>query len=253
MTTQRKWRFFILIGAGLIAAGAVIYYSNGRVSNDKTQGAIGNRDVYRDATVASADVATPGSAPVATEAILKSSEFKALAKDPAFLALLNDNDFSKLTHVQGFLALLANADFQRQIQDIQFRQLVQSSVFGKALEQQLKNYDRLALTNNLARPLTTTVEGLQAIKSDRLSAFLQLDEHYTRLADKASFDSLMDRYIRLFATLHSEKSFDGLLDRASLQAVLQNKVFADLVGHQDFRAALMDGNASRLVAENGRK
>ena len=67
MTSLRKWRFPILIGSGLIAAGVLFYFSNTHVSTDKTQGAIGQRDVYRDGQVNSADVATPGSAPVATQ------------------------------------------------------------------------------------------------------------------------------------------------------------------------------------------
>ena len=87
MTSLRKWRFPILIGSGLIAAGVLFYFSKTHVSSDKTQGAIGKRDVYRDAQVNSADVAAPGSAPVATQAILESSEFKALAKNQAFQEL----------------------------------------------------------------------------------------------------------------------------------------------------------------------
>ena len=59
MTFLRKWRFPILIGSGLIAAGMLFYFSNAHVNSDKTQGAIGKRDVYRDAQVSSADVATP--------------------------------------------------------------------------------------------------------------------------------------------------------------------------------------------------
>src|SRR5271165_4303244 len=96
MTSLRKWRFPILIGSGLIAAGVLVYFSNTHVSSDKTQGAIGQRDVYRDGQVNSADVATPGSAPVATEAILEGSEFKALAKNAAFQELVRDNSFTEL-------------------------------------------------------------------------------------------------------------------------------------------------------------
>src|SRR5580658_8658121 len=108
MTTQRKWRFFILIGAGLIAAGALVYFSNGHVSTSKTQGAIGQRDVYRDGKVASADVAQPGSAPVATDAILKSSEFKALAKNQAFQELMRSDSFNEMTRNASFMVLLSN-------------------------------------------------------------------------------------------------------------------------------------------------
>ena len=51
MTSLRKWRFPILIGGGLIAAGILFYFSNAHVNSEKTQGAIGKRDVYRDAQV----------------------------------------------------------------------------------------------------------------------------------------------------------------------------------------------------------
>ena len=69
MTKLRKWRFPVLIGSGIIAACGLVYFANGHIGTDKTQGAIGKRDVYRDAQVSSSDVATPGSAPVATSAV----------------------------------------------------------------------------------------------------------------------------------------------------------------------------------------
>src|SRR5580698_10247069 len=106
MTSLRKWRFPILIGSGLIAAGVLFYFSNTHVSSDKTQGAIGKRDVYRDGQVASADVATPGSAPVATTAISESSEFKSLAKNLAFQELLRDNAFNELGRKSNVAELL---------------------------------------------------------------------------------------------------------------------------------------------------
>ena len=49
------------------------------------------------AQVNSADVATPGSAPVATQAILESSEFKSLAKNQAFQELMANSDFNALS------------------------------------------------------------------------------------------------------------------------------------------------------------
>src|SRR5665213_2841177 len=106
MTSLRKWRFPILIGSGLIAAGILFYFSNAHVGSDKTQGAIGQRDVYRDGQVNSADVARPGSAPVATTAILESSEFKSLAKNEAFQELMRDSSFNELARNSNFVGLL---------------------------------------------------------------------------------------------------------------------------------------------------
>src|ERR1700678_3585297 len=112
MSSLRKWRFPILIGSGLIAAGVLFYFSSSHVSSDKTQGAIGKRDVYRDGQVDSADVAAPGSAPVATQAILESSEFKSLAKDHAFQELVNSSEFTALARYKAFGLLLSNPDFR---------------------------------------------------------------------------------------------------------------------------------------------
>jgi hypothetical protein len=104
MTTLRKWRLQILIGGGLMAAGALINPANAQDGPGQTHGGIGKRDVYRDAQVNSADVDTPGSAPVATQAILQTNEFKSLAKNhgqellgtDAFDSLLGGNARQKL-------------------------------------------------------------------------------------------------------------------------------------------------------------
>src|SRR5580700_10128804 len=127
MTTLRKWRFPILIGAGLVAAGVLFYVSSNRVNPEKTQGAIGKRDVYRDGQVASADVDPAGSAPVAVKAVLESGEFKALAKNPAFQEVLSSASFAQLASNQSFVSLLANASFQKLAQDKSFAALLQSS------------------------------------------------------------------------------------------------------------------------------
>ena len=128
MTTLRKWRFPILIGAGLIAAGVLFYVSSNRVNPERTQGAIGKRDVYRDGQVASADVGTPGAAPVAVQAVLESSEFKALAKNPAFQEVLRNQSFAELSRNQAFVTLLADGTFQKMVRFEAFAALIQDAL-----------------------------------------------------------------------------------------------------------------------------
>ena len=108
-TTLRQWRFPILIGSGLLAAGILFYFANTHLSTDKTQGAIGKRDVYREGQVNSADVAQPGTAPVATQAILESSEFKELAKNPAFVSALKDGSLAMALKSPAFTSALQQA------------------------------------------------------------------------------------------------------------------------------------------------
>jgi hypothetical protein len=219
----RKWRFLILIGAGLIAAGAVVYFSNGRISNDKTQGAIGNRDVYRDGKVASADVAKPGTAPVATEAILKSKEFKALAKNPAFQELLRTDAFNEMGRRSEFTDMLANEGFRRLVQDDHFRLLIQSETFKRAMD--------------------------RGLSPDRLIAAVRSESDYARLADQKAFDALVAQHESAFKLLTRDKVFQDLLASGPFKAVLQDDKFALLAARQDFRAALLDGNASQKLAD----
>lgn len=146
----RKLRFPILIGSCALAAGVLFYFSNARTSSDKTQGAIGKREVYRDAQVNSADVATPGTAPVATQAILESSEFKELAKNPAFVSALQD----------GSLALV-----------------MRSSVFTNALMR--------SSTQEMSRTALT-----EAMKSDSHIAYLADNMALTRLFSTQLFRSV---------------------------------------------------------------
>lgn len=144
MTTFRKWRFSILIGSGIVAAGVLLYFSNAHVSSDKTQGAIGKRDVYRESQVNTADIAAPGQAPVATTAILESSEFKALAKNPAFQELVRDSNFSQLKSDQLFARLLADSHFQELVHNSHFMQLMSSDALARALAESNRQDSRQA-------------------------------------------------------------------------------------------------------------
>src|ERR1700739_830853 len=72
MNTLRNLKYPIFIGAGLVAAGTMFYFVHSGVNSQHTQGAIGQRAVYRDTQVNASDVnANPGSAPVATKALME--------------------------------------------------------------------------------------------------------------------------------------------------------------------------------------
>src|SRR5579859_3525553 len=92
MTSLRRWRFPVLIGGGIVAAGTLFYLAGGHVNSLATQGTIAHRDVYRDGDV-KVDVGTPGAAPVAVQAVLQSKDFQKLAKNQAFQGLMNNQAF----------------------------------------------------------------------------------------------------------------------------------------------------------------
>jgi hypothetical protein len=220
MTTLRKWRFTVLIGSGIIAAGALVYFSNGHVGTDKTQGAIGKRDVYRDGQVASADVATPGSAPVATEAILESSEFKALAKDPQFHQLLNDESFKALSANAAFLAILGSADLRGVVQRTEFAAMLNSEVFKHALA-----------------------------SHENLAAALETDARFGTLARSAPMERLFAS--DNFKAIAGDHLFGVLVGKSYFNSVVNDKQFGLLASHADFLSALENGSMQRMTFGNG--
>jgi hypothetical protein len=219
MTTLRKWRFPILIGAGLIAAGALFYVSNYHVNPEKTQGAIGKRDVYRDGEVSSADVGTPGAAPVAVKAVLESGEFKALAKNPAFQEMLKSESFTQLSTNPAFLSLLSNTQFRSLAQTQAFAAMIQSSAVQG--------------------------QGGGATGGNRLFAGLENNSQYSGLARSAAFQELTrnDSFIRML----QQPAFLGLLMNNSFQLMMANSQFGLLASQASFQSALLSGNAANLT------
>jgi hypothetical protein len=209
MTFLRKWRFPILIGSGLIAAGVLVYFANTHVGSDKTQGAIGKRDVYREAQDNSADVARPGSAPVATEAILQSSEYKELAKNRAFQQLLKDESFDKLTKNKAFLELLTDQNFRVMVKERMFAEMVSSPAFREALNENKLNAD-------LSQGLVKYQDLIRADAFNGLShnpAFLAVarSDSFARLVSNGSFRESM-----------AQPALVSLLTQPAFQAMLVN-------------------------------
>ena len=61
-TGQKRWKYSILIGGGIVVAGFVAYFSiyAPAVKKEDVQGAIAKRDVYRDPNASTAEVASSG-------------------------------------------------------------------------------------------------------------------------------------------------------------------------------------------------
>jgi hypothetical protein len=218
MTTLRKWRFPILIGAGLIAAGILFYVSSNRVNPEKTQGAIGKRDVYRDGQVASADVGTPGAAPVAVKAVLESGEFKALAKDAAFQEVLRNESFAELSRSHAFVTLLADSTFQN---------MARSQAFAALLQEGLKQ--------------GSNVGGRTGLNF----AGLEQNSQYAALMNHEGFHQLVEN--PAFIQMAQQKVFMNLLSLASFQGIMSNGVFERLASQASFQNALLAGSSANLV------
>ena len=233
-STIRKWRFSILIGSGIVAAAALIYFSHVRINSEKTQGAIGNRDVYRDGKVDAASVgATPGSAPVATQVILESKEFQALAKNEAFQSVLSSGSFQQLARDKAFVGLISDASFVQMAQTQAFQGLIKQEGFRQAL---------VASHNQLS-------EGLQRQElGPRNAAFaaLQKNESFQSLARNEAFNSLLRN--QAFSGLARNEAFINLLTSGSFQSLVKDQGFQRLASQSSFQNALLSGSAANLSA-----
>lgn len=216
MSFLRRWRFPILIGSGLIAAGVLVYFANGRIGADKTQGAIGKRDVYRDGQVDSADVATPGSAPVATQAILQSSEYKSLAKDPAFQQLMSDGTFAKLSQSSEFMQLLRDKNFQEIARNQSFADLLHTQGF----QQQL------------------------ALGSNHLDSHIQSSHELNTQFKDLLQDRALAEVVRTeaFYKLANNSEFLKLVSSNELRQSLNLQMFPALIARSDFSSLVVMGN-----------
>ncbi|MGP0076361.1 MAG: hypothetical protein ACLPWF_30975 [Bryobacteraceae bacterium] len=220
MTFLRKWRFPILIASGLIAAGGLVYFANTHVSTNKTQGAIGKRDVYRDGQDNSADVATPGSAPVATQAILESSDYKSLAKNPAFQQLISDGTFAKLSQNSEFMQLLRDKNFQEIARNASFADLLHTEGFKQALSLGNARLDTHIQNNH---ELNTQFKDLLA--QPALAQVLR-SENFARLA--------------------SDSMFLKLVSSSELRQSLNLQMFPALIARSDFSSLVVMGNGGNV-------
>ena len=172
----RKLRFPFIIGAGVVAAGILLYNAGTRINSRQTQGAVGQRDVYRNAQVNAADVnAKPGEAPVATQAILESTEFKSLASNAEFQDLLANESYQRLARSRAFLDLVRNASFAELMKRSDFTELARRG----SMEE---------LVNRLRGQ--ESAKKLDAGNSSELRSYL-IANHAQKLADNQALRNLL--------------------------------------------------------------
>src|SRR5712671_3788064 len=120
-----KNKVYVLAGGasliGLLAIGVVVMSRHWPlVPTPSIQGAIGQRDVYRDsnATATAVDAAS-------------NKEFETLYRIGRFKTLANDARFKQVTKDPRFTALLTNADFQNLVSSAEFQLLMHSAEFQR--------------------------------------------------------------------------------------------------------------------------
>jgi hypothetical protein len=227
VSTLRKWRFPILIGSGILAACALLYFANARINSEKTQGAIGKRDVYRDGQVDAGSVgATPGTAPVAMAAILEGKEFKSLAKNEAFQSLLASGTFQQLAKDGLFVRLLSESHFQQMAQNQAFLELMKNAGFQRAIA------------------ASHTQGHAQDLKLDSNFAAFKQNAQFQVLARNEAFSGLLKN--EAFTGLAKNEAFINMLSTGSFQSLMRNSSFLSLVSQSSFQIALLSGSAANM-------
>jgi hypothetical protein len=236
MNTLRTYKYPIFIGTGLVAAGAMFYFIHSGVNSQHTQGAIGQREVYRDTQVNASDVnANPGSAPVATKALMETKEFKALEKNAAFQDLMRDSSFQSLSqnvrmydlmHNEAFLTLAQNGLFVHFMQQPAMADLAQWMSAQSAAQLQTP-----ALTEHLNAALTAA-NAQSLMKNDLMRDLFKND----------AFQGLM-------RTFQSSQSLIHMLNQGSFQSLMRDSNFQGLMMQSSFQNAMIHGAAANLSSQ----
>lgn len=222
MISLRRWRFPVLIGGGIVAAGTLFYFAGGHVNSRATQGTIAHRDVYRDGDIKPGDVGTPGTAPVAVKAVLESKDFQKLAKNQAFQGLMNDQAFQVMAKNGAFWGLLQSQTFATAMRNGLFLQAVQNRGVMASMQSSQAHGMDAGLRNEL---LASNVSGLAN------------SSNFNKLLNDSSFRGL----------LH-ESAFTHLLASHEFQALMGNASFLTLASSAGFQNALMSGSVASLNA-----
>jgi len=229
MNSYRKLRFPILIGAGVIAAGALLYQTNSRISSQHVQGAIEKRDVYRDAQGNASDVQAPGTAPVATKALLESKEFRALAKNPAFQSVLANVAFQGAVRNQVVASVMASPAFADLANNAVFAQYLSSGAFANLAANVRADMAQADLT--------------QAVHISLAQANAQ------GLASNVSFNAVMQN-VQFLSAMNSQaarQNLVSLLKTDSFAALAKDSLFQGMLMQSQYRDALASGISANLV------
>jgi len=236
MSVLRNFKYPIFIGVGVIAAGTIFYSVRSGVNAKHTRGAIERREVYRDGEVKAADVnANPGSAPVATQALMESKEFKALAKNAAFQELMASQSFQMMAQNTQFLSLLRDDSFRSLAQNGAFVQYLQNPAMAELVHWMTSN----SAANLSAQGLT---DHLNASLSAANAQELMKNEMFQNLFHNDAFLSLikLDSNVQGLANMLRMDSFAGLT---------QNSQFQTMLSQSAFQNAMMQGAAANLSSQ----
>lgn len=183
-----KSRVLIMIGGaavvGAVAFGIFVFQKPVEVPTSTVQGAIGERNVYRDSSTTGASV--DANSTKEFEKLYRIGRFKALANDPNFKQLAVDKSFFELLDNNDFQALMANADFMALVRSGDLQRLKHSKLA----------FERAKKSLELERNLDATAMAFERLNGN--PAFL-------RLLDARKFDSVF--MSKAFMNLMLEKNF----------------------------------------------
>jgi hypothetical protein len=209
--------------AGVIGAGLLLLYnSQTRVNSWQTMGAVGQRDVYRDAEVKTAEVnAIPGSAPVAARVLLESKEFRALAKDEAFHGVITSEAFLRLAQNGQFYALLKSPAFFEMAQNKAFVEQLRHGSMNQVVAELRGGGDELP-KESLAKSGSSADglrNGLNPCCKSRAFQELMKDAAFQNLVANQALSRQLARLMTSdsFARLVRKSEFQDMASRASFE------------------------------------
>src|SRR5574340_692893 len=210
--------------AGAAFATVLVYWSIfwPPVPRGWVQGAIGKRDVYRQAQLTDKDVGVTGQAKVTVDDVRKllaSQEFKTLANNANFQTLVASNAISTNAAVNNSIVnLVANTAFQNLLNNANFLSFIQTHQAGKSI-----------LDGNLPQNLAGNAD---------LNALITNTDFHLVLSALNSTNQL---------NLFANPRFVAFTKDAGFCALLSNPAFSALVGNAQFVMAAAQNQLGNLA------
>jgi hypothetical protein len=155
MTSNLQTKYMVLIGAGVVVAVGIFGLASYGPAGLKSavQGAIGQRDVYRDSNGSST---ADGNTNAEFAKLYAIGQFKALAGDSRFKALAADSNFTNLLSNSQFVSLVGNAQFVNSVANLTRNSNVASNVNSQATNVRVQTQVTQMFANSQLRAWSRT-------------------------------------------------------------------------------------------------
>jgi hypothetical protein len=259
--TGSKKRLFWFAGMGVVAALLVGYLALywPPTPHGNVQGAIGQRNVHREAQLTDKDVGVAGQPKVTVDDLKKvlaspqfkelagnanfqnaiaSQSFAAIANMPGVASVLSNQNLSYLVNNQSYMGLFHNPNFQQMMADKQFQVAMTAGVMANShqLDLLISQYNLSGSQQIIIKLCQSTQFQVLLTASQYQFGFLLSNANFSNVLQNANFQILFQNQsaLQLFSmpasfTLLSTSQLQSMASQGQLQNLVNNSALQNQI------------------------